>query len=144
MPPPVRPVFGVSLQDLFDREQQPVPSVVYQCIQAVEHFGMDHEGIYRVSGNANQVNQLKSQFDHNNDIDFRSPANFFNDVNNPATLLKQFFREFPDPLFTREAYREFLEAATVNDDIARRDRMHAIINSMADPNYATLRSLTLV
>ena len=32
----------------------------------------------------------------------------------------------------------------IDDDITRRDSMHAIINSLPDPNYATLRTLTLV
>jgi hypothetical protein len=30
-----------------------------------------------------------------------------------------------------------------DDDIIRRDSLHAIINSLPDPNYATLRALTL-
>lgn len=29
------------------------------------------------------------------------------------------------------------------DDIVRRDSLHAIINNLPDPNYATLRALTL-
>ena len=32
----------------------------------------------------------------------------------------------------------------IDDDITRRDSMHATINSLPDPNYATLRALTLV
>jgi hypothetical protein len=138
-------VFKKSLQELFERDSNPVPLVVYQCIQAVELFGLDHEGIYRVSGNANHVAQLRAQFDNNSDaVDLRNPESFFHDVNVPANLLKQFFRELTDPLFTRAAYGEFLEAATVPDDIARRDRLHATINNLPDPNYATLRALTLV
>lgn len=30
-----------------------------------------------------------------------------------------------------------------DDDIVRRDSLHAIINNLPDPNYATLRALTL-
>ncbi|KAF2674117.1 RhoGAP-domain-containing protein [Microthyrium microscopicum] len=140
--PPARPVFGVDLNDLFIRDQSPVPMVIYQCIQAVDHFGLDVEGIYRVSGNTNQVNQLKAQFD-NGPVDFRIPEAFFHDVNNPANLLKQFLRELPDPLFTRAAYDQLLDAANVPDDVQRRDRLHAIINGLPDPNYATLRAVTL-
>ena len=44
-------------------------------------------------------------------MDFRNPENFFHDVNSVAGLLKQFFRDLPDPLFTRELYRSFIEAA---------------------------------
>ena len=31
----------------------------------------------------------------------------------------------------------------LDDDIVRRDSLHAIINGLPDPNYATLRALTL-
>ena len=32
----------------------------------------------------------------------------------------------------------------IDDDIIRRDSLHATINSLPDTNYATLRALTLV
>jgi len=63
--PSLRPTFGVSLQDLFDRDQSAVPSVVTQCINAVDHFGLDTTGIYRQSGTQSQVQRLISQFNHN-------------------------------------------------------------------------------
>jgi len=111
----------------------------------VETFGLDLEGIYRVSGNNTQVAQLRAQFENDpQSVDFRIPDAFFHDVNNAAALLKQFLRELPDPLLTTESYRDFLDAAAVTDDVQRRDKLHATINSLPDPNYATLRSLTLV
>jgi hypothetical protein len=140
-----RPIFGVHLQELFTRENSPVPVVVFQCILAVDLFGLDNEGIYRLSGNAAKVAQLKAQFDSDAQmVDFRNPETFFHDVNIPATLLKQFFRDLPDPLLTRAAFREFLDAAAVPDDVGRRDKLHAAINNLPDPNYATLRALVLV
>jgi hypothetical protein len=45
-------------------------------------------------------------------LDFRNPENFFHDVNSVAGLLKQFFRELPDPLLTAEHYAGFIEAAS--------------------------------
>ena len=47
-----------------------------------------------------------------NSLDFRNPENFFHDVNSVAGLLKQFFRDLPDPLLTREHYGAFIEAAS--------------------------------
>jgi hypothetical protein len=142
--PPLRPVFGISLDDLFQRDQNAVPIVVMQCILAVDTFGLDVEGIYRLSGNASHINTLKSQFDHNaSQIDFRNPANFFHDVNSVATLMKQFFRDLPDPLFTTIGYQGFIEAAKIEDDNQRRDALHQNINDLPDPNYATLRALVL-
>ncbi|KAK4232383.1 hypothetical protein QBC38DRAFT_463997 [Podospora fimiseda] len=141
-----RPVFGVALSKLYERDGLAVPMVVYQCIQAVDLFGLNVEGIYRLSGSVPHVNKLKMLFDTDStssNLDFRNPENFFHDVNSVAGLLKQFFRDLPDPLLTREHYTAFVEAAKNEDDIVRRDSLHAIINSLPDPNYATLRALTL-
>jgi len=142
--PPLRPVFGVSLEDLFNRDGSAVPMIVYQCLQAVDLFGLEVEGIYRLSGTASHIGKLRSVFDNDaSQVDFRNPENFFHDVNSVAGLLKQFFRDLPEPLLTREHYQGFIEAARIDDDIARRDSLHATINSLPDPNYATLRALTL-
>jgi hypothetical protein len=141
---PSRPVFGVSLEELFARDQSAVPMVVYQCMQAVDLFGLEVEGIYRTSGTASHVNTLRDAFNNNApNLDFRNPANFHHDVSSVATLLKQFFRDLPDPLFTSGAYNAFINAARVEDPSARRDALHQQINDLPDPNYATLRALVL-
>jgi hypothetical protein len=62
--PPVKPVFGLSLDELFDRDNSAVPMVVYQCIQAVDLFGLEVEGIYRLSGTASHITKLKAMFDN--------------------------------------------------------------------------------
>jgi hypothetical protein len=62
--PPLKPVFGVSLEDLYARDGTAVPMIVYQCFQAIELFGLDMEGIYRLSGSANHINQMKQLFDN--------------------------------------------------------------------------------
>ncbi|KAI0153015.1 hypothetical protein GGR57DRAFT_468553 [Xylariaceae sp. FL1272] len=141
-----RQVFGITLGRLYERDQFAVPMVVHQCIQAVNLYGLAVEGIYRLSGSSVHVNKLKNLFDTNQEshiLDFRNPENFFHDVNSVAGLLKQFLRDLPDPLLTSENYSAFIEAAKHDDDIVRRDSMHAIINGMPDPNYATLRALAL-
>ncbi|KAK4543415.1 hypothetical protein LTR36_005558 [Oleoguttula mirabilis] len=142
--PPLRPVFGVSLDDLFARDQSAVPMLVTQCLLAIDHFGLDVEGIYRLSGTASHVQHLRDQANHDPAaLDFRNPAAFAHDVNSVATLLKQFFRDLPDPLFTRVGYADFVEAARVEDAGARRDALHQCINDLPDANYATLRALVL-
>jgi Rho GTPase-activating protein RGD1 len=60
---PSRPVFGISLGRLFDRDQLAVPMVVYQCISAIDLYGLSVEGIYRLSGSVPHVNKLKGMFD---------------------------------------------------------------------------------
>lgn len=62
--PPLKPVFGVSLDDLFRRDSSAVPMIVYQCVQAVDLFGLDVEGIYRTSGSAPHIMEMRSMFDN--------------------------------------------------------------------------------
>ncbi|KAJ5624602.1 hypothetical protein N7510_000911 [Penicillium lagena] len=142
--PPLKPVFGVSLYDLYTRDGTAVPMIVYQCFQAIELFGLDVEGIYRLSGSANHISHMKAVFDNDSSqVDFTNPENFYHDVNSVAGLLKQFFRELPDPLFTSQYYADFVNAARIDDDIQRRDSLHALINSLPDAHYATLRAIIL-
>jgi hypothetical protein len=61
--PPVNPVFGLTLEELFTRDGSPVPMVVYQCIQGVDLFGLEVEGIYRIPGTSSHIQQMKALFD---------------------------------------------------------------------------------
>ncbi len=58
-----QPMFGVSLEKLYERDGAVVPRLVYQCIQAVDLFGLEVEGIYRLNGDSMHVSELKVQFD---------------------------------------------------------------------------------
>ncbi|RMZ85392.1 hypothetical protein DV737_g731, partial [Chaetothyriales sp. CBS 132003] len=141
---PLRPVFGVPLEELFRRDNSAVPHIVYRCVEAVDFHGLDTEGLYRISGSAPTIMELRQQFDHDaSQVDFRNPAAYKNDIASVTTLLKHFLRDLPDPLLTSAAYGQFIQAAQIDNDNVRRDSLHAIINSLPDPNYATLRVLTL-
>lgn len=61
---PLKPVFGVSLDDLLKRDGSAIPLVVCQCLQAVDLFGLEVEGIYRLSGSAAHVTKLRTMFDN--------------------------------------------------------------------------------
>ena len=62
--PALRPIFGLSLEDLLKRDGSAIPLVVYQCIQAVDLYGLEVEGIYRLSGSSAHVSKLRSTFDN--------------------------------------------------------------------------------
>lgn len=62
--PALKPVFGVSLEELLKRDGSAIPLVVYQCIQAVDLYGLEVEGIYRLSGSSTHVNKLRAIFDN--------------------------------------------------------------------------------
>lgn len=61
--PLLRPVFGVSLDELLKRDGSAIPLVVHQCLQAVDLFGLEVEGIYRLSGSAAHITRLRTMFD---------------------------------------------------------------------------------
>ena len=69
--PPLNPVFGVTLDDLFHRDGTAVPSIVHQCTVAVELFGLEVEGIYRTSGSNPHIMELKALFDHGKPLQSR-------------------------------------------------------------------------
>lgn len=76
-------------------------------------------------------------------MDFRNAAAFHNDIASVTTLLKHFLRDLPDPLLTAAQYKDFVQAAKLDEEIVRRDSIHALVNALPDPNYATLRLLAL-
>jgi hypothetical protein len=55
--------------------------VVYQCIQAVDLYGLEVEGIYRISGTGSHVNKIKAMFDNG------KPASPSHPIPNPALPL---------------------------------------------------------
>jgi hypothetical protein len=62
--PPLKPVFGLTLEQLFERDGSAVPMIVYQCIQAVDLYGLEVEGIYRLSGTGSHVTKIRAMFDN--------------------------------------------------------------------------------
>ena len=43
-------VFGGSLDEYFEATGEKIPLVIESCIKYVNHFGMKHQGIFRISG----------------------------------------------------------------------------------------------
>jgi hypothetical protein len=61
--PPRKPVFGIDLDQLFERDGSAVPMIVNQCIQAVDLYGLEVDGVYSKPGAQSQVNKLRDMFD---------------------------------------------------------------------------------
>ena len=74
LPPPSamrRPIFGISLENLSKRDGSAVPLRVYQCIQAIDLYGLEVEGLYRLNGQPALVSRLRTQFDTGTHSDAR-------------------------------------------------------------------------
>lgn len=107
-----RKVFGVPLQVLLKREQDSdIPSIVEKSIKFIREYGLELEGIFRLSGRASQVEKLRDQLDQGKKVFFSADM----DVHSVASLFKQWLRELPEPLLTWDLYDEFLATDRLPD-----------------------------
>jgi hypothetical protein len=136
------PYFGVDLAGQLERDDREVPLVVERCIAYIEkNDGLGTSGIYRVPGATTQVSLLRREFVMGEQTDLGAVTRDPHDV---TSLLKLFFRQLPEPLFTHALYPRFLAASKQeegDDDRVRVIAIHELVNLLPDANYATLRAL---
>ncbi|XP_014287385.1 beta-chimaerin isoform X1 [Halyomorpha halys] len=104
-----RSVFGVDLTTLVRAKKTVRPFVVDKCIQEIEARGLNVEGIYRISGFADEMDTLRMSLEkdgENADI----TAEVYDNINVVAGILKQYFRLLPIPLLTYEVHPILLRA----------------------------------
>ncbi|GAA5860264.1 hypothetical protein JCM1840_002840 [Sporobolomyces johnsonii] len=79
-----------------------LPGVAYRCLQYLEEWGPKEEGIYRVPGRSNMVQQLRVLFDAGvgQELDLREVHAGDLDPNAVASLFKSWLRELPEPLLS--------------------------------------------
>ncbi|XP_068560923.1 rho GTPase-activating protein 6-like isoform X1 [Cebidichthys violaceus] len=81
-----------------------VPRVVDLCCQHLEKDGLQTVGIFRVGSSKKRVRQLRKDFDQGWEVHLDEEHS----VHDVAALLKEFLRDMPDPLLTRELYTAFI------------------------------------
>jgi hypothetical protein len=104
-------MFGFDLSERVQIENRFVPLIVEECIKEVEKRGLDYEGIYRKSGGAAQIRSIQLSFDHGEKINL-SDEEEYNDICAITSVLKQYFRELPNPLLAYELYDTFIKVSS--------------------------------
>ncbi|XP_028251168.1 rho GTPase-activating protein 6-like isoform X2 [Parambassis ranga] len=89
-----------------------VPRVVDSCCQHIEKYGLQTVGIFRVGSSKKRVRQLREEFDRGIDVLLDEEHS----VHDVAALLKEFFRDMPDPLLTKELYTAFINTTLLDSD----------------------------
>ncbi|XP_071383714.1 rho GTPase-activating protein 6-like [Centroberyx affinis] len=89
-----------------------VPRVVDSCCQHLEKYGLQTVGIFRVGSSKKRVRQLREEFDRGVDV----PLDEEYSVHDVAALLKEFLRDMPDPLLTKELYTAFINTMLLDPD----------------------------
>ena len=115
-----------------------MPLIVKSCVVNIEENGLDMEGIFRIPGPSQTVDDLRKAFEDGEYLSLKmsSVALFMHgcslglfvgvnplmsgsvkrnktDIAAIASVLKQYFRELEDPLFPQQRYSHFIECASM-------------------------------
>lgn len=96
---PKGPLFGVELSAITKSPSQSIPFIVVKCVEEIEARGIYQEGIYRVSGFADEVEELKNSFEK---LGRQTNISESLNIHTVAGVLKMYFRTLPTPLITAE------------------------------------------
>ncbi|XP_015230758.1 PREDICTED: rho GTPase-activating protein 5 isoform X1 [Cyprinodon variegatus] len=127
--------FGVPLQNLVTPEHH-IPLFVEKCVDYIERTGLTTEGLYRVSGNKTDQDNLQKLFDQDHSIDLGQMDVAVNAV---AGALKAFFADLPDPLIPYVLHPELVEAAKIMDYIERVQVLREIVKKFPSINYQVFK-----
>ncbi|KAI8074075.1 hypothetical protein BC940DRAFT_79506 [Gongronella butleri] len=132
-------VYGVSLDQLLQREHTDIPMLVKTCIGEIEHRGLEEVGIYRVAGTGSMVQELKKEFNRGTKV--QVGVDHYPDINVVADALKQFLRELPEPLLTFDLYDEFIQASATENHDNRLYKIKQVMQKLPESNYTVLKRL---
>lgn len=138
-------LFGLPLEVL-DINEEAVPMFVTKCITMIETYGSNSEGVYRLSPNKANLEELQVALDKNpENLSLLEPQDTTNVSSEYvyliASLMKRFFAMLPEPLLTNEQRDVYLQAAQLSDKTERQTKMHQLVFELPDSNYFTLRDL---
>ncbi|XP_043838407.1 unconventional myosin-IXb isoform X9 [Dromiciops gliroides] len=128
--------FGVCVSNLTN-DKISVPVVLEKLLEHVEMHGLYTEGIYRKSGAANRMRELKQslQADPNSVKLENYPIHAITGV------LKLWLRELPEPLMTFAQYNDFLRAVELPEKQEQLAAIYAVLEHLPQANHNTLERL---
>ncbi|XP_043358564.1 unconventional myosin-IXb isoform X15 [Dermochelys coriacea] len=128
--------FGVCVSSLIS-DKNSVPVVMEKLLEYVEMHGLYTEGIYRKSGSANRMRELKQllQTDPNSVKLENYP------IHTITGILKQWLRELPDPLMTFAQYSDFLRAVELPEKQEQLVAIYSVLEQLPQANHNTLERL---
>jgi len=115
--------FGVSLDFIKANQGTDFPPVVTACVGFLSTPEcLETEGIFRRAARATRVKEMQSQINNAamGDVTSAMFGEPSQDVHLAAVLLKAFFRDLPDPLFTYDAFDDVMKFEELPPDVATR------------------------
>ncbi|TFY77669.1 hypothetical protein EWM64_g6341, partial [Hericium alpestre] len=108
-------------------ERRLLPALVVRCAQHLHKWGIEEEGLFRISGRASHIAKLRSEFNTGADYDLRDCAPGDLDPHAVSGIFKAYLRELPEPILTH-TLNPYFEAA-----------MHAETNSRKQESLTHMR-----
>ncbi|XP_041133840.1 rho GTPase-activating protein SYDE2-like isoform X2 [Polyodon spathula] len=104
-------VFGVEAWKLVEKENAGimVPLLIEKCITEIENRGCQVVGLYRLCGSAAVKKELREAFERDSKA-VELSENQYPDINVITGVLKDYLRELPFPLITKQLYEAVLDA----------------------------------
>uniref|UniRef100_A0A8D0CQL2 Beta-chimaerin n=1 Tax=Sander lucioperca TaxID=283035 RepID=A0A8D0CQL2_SANLU len=136
----IKKVFSCDLTTLVKAHNTTRPMVVDMCIREIELRGMKSEGLYRVSGFSEHIEDVRLAFDRDGEkADISASA--YADINIIAGALKLYLRDLPIPIITFDLYSKFIQAAKIPNAESRLEAIHESVLQLPPAHYETLRYL---
>ncbi|EEC03631.1 Rho GTPase-activating protein RICH2, putative [Ixodes scapularis] len=145
---PQKPVFGFSLEEHLRVTGRRIALVVEKCACCLLTYGMDEEGLFRITGSVSKVKKLKKpvfgfSLEEHLRVTGRRIALV---VEKCACCLltygmdeEQYLRELPEPLMTFSLYEDWMKAASIPDLNTRLQALWQVVNNLPQPNHDNLR-----
>ncbi|KAJ8335125.1 hypothetical protein SKAU_G00407640 [Synaphobranchus kaupii] len=133
-------LFRADLTTLVKAHNTQRPLVVDMCVHEIERRGLTAEGLYRVPGSTEHIEQLKMAFDREGEKVVLS-ENVYPDINIITGALKLYLRDLPIPVITYHLYYTFIQATGIINPEARLEAIHEAVLHLPRAHYETLRYL---
>uniref|UniRef100_A0AAV2LLA4 Rho GTPase-activating protein 7 n=1 Tax=Knipowitschia caucasica TaxID=637954 RepID=A0AAV2LLA4_KNICA len=135
-----RNVFGVPLQVIVQRTGQPLPQGIQQAMRYLRNHCLDQVGLFRKSGVKSRIQALR-QMNEASGADGGGVSYEGQSAYDVADMLKQYFRDLPEPLLTSKLSETFLQIYQYMPKELRLHAARAAVLLLPDENREALRSL---
>ncbi|CCM00416.1 uncharacterized protein FIBRA_02446 [Fibroporia radiculosa] len=93
-----------------------LPALIVRCSQHLLRWGLQEEGLFRVSGRSSHVARLRSEFDAGSDWDMVDSDPSDLDPHAVASIFKTYLRELPENILTKTLIPYFESALAAEDE----------------------------
>ncbi|XP_053172712.1 SLIT-ROBO Rho GTPase-activating protein 2 isoform X1 [Scomber japonicus] len=116
-----------------------IPLMVESCIRFISRHGLQHEGIFRVSGSQVEVNDIKNAFERGEDP-LAGDQND-HDMDSIAGVLKLYFRGLDHALFPKEVFHDLISCVSMESLQERAVHIKKVLKSQPSKTLIIMRYL---